>query len=55
MGRVRKPMVEYGPRAFDLMKFETVGGYAIQLYWADGHSTGIFSYSYLKRLAALPS
>ena len=55
MGRVLRPVVEHGPRAFDLQKFETVGGYAIQLYWADGHSTGIFSYSYLKRLAALPS
>lgn len=55
LGRVLKPVVEYGPRAFDLQKFETVGGYALQLYWADGHSTGIFSYAYLKRLAALPS
>ena len=55
LGRVLKPVVEYGPRAFDLQKFEAVGGYALQLYWADGHSTGIFSYAYLKRLAALPS
>jgi DUF971 family protein len=55
LGRVLKPVVEYGPRAFDLQKFETVGGYALQLYWADGHSTGIFSYAYLKRLATLPS
>lgn len=55
LGRVLKPVVEYGPRAFDLQKFETVGGYAIRLYWADGHSTGIYSYSYLKRLASLPS
>jgi DUF971 family protein len=55
LGRVLKPVVEYGPRAFELQKFETVGGYALQLYWADGHSTGIYSYSYLKRLAALPS
>ena len=55
MGRVLRPVVEHGPKAFELQKFETVGGYGIQLYWADGHSTGIFSYSYLKRLAALPS
>lgn len=55
MGRVLRPVVDYGPGAFELLKFETVGGYAIQLYWADGHSTGIYSYSYLKRLAALPS
>jgi len=55
MGRVLRPVVDHGPRAFELQKFETVGGYAIQLYWADGHSSGIFSYSYLKKLAALPS
>jgi DUF971 family protein len=54
MGRVLRPMVEHGPRAFDLQKFETVGGYGIQLFWGDSHSTGIFSYSYLQKLAKLP-
>jgi DUF971 family protein len=54
MGRVLRPLVEYGPRAFDLEKFEIVGGYAIQLFWADGHSTGIYSYSYLQKLNEIP-
>jgi DUF971 family protein len=54
MGRVIRPHVEYGPKAFELQKFETVGGYAIQLYWGDGHSTGIYSYTYLQKLAELP-
>lgn len=54
LGRVVRPIVEHGPNAYDLRKFEIVGGYAIQLYWGDGHSTGIYSYSYLKRLAELP-
>jgi DUF971 family protein len=53
LGRVLRPHVEYGLYAFELLKFETVGGYAIQLFWKDGHSTGIYSYSYLKRLAEL--
>jgi DUF971 family protein len=53
MGRVLRPQVEHGPRAFELLKFETVGGYAIQLFWGDGHSTGIYSYAYLQKLAAL--
>lgn len=53
LGRVVKPLVEYGPRAFELLKFETVGGYALQLFWADGHSTGIYSYAYLRKLDAL--
>ena len=54
MGRVIRPRVEHGPKAYELQKFETVGGYAIQLFWGDGHSTGIYSYTYLQKLAGLP-
>jgi DUF971 family protein len=51
LGRLLRPVVDYGPLAFELNKFETVGGYALQLFWADGHSTGIYSYTYLQKLA----
>jgi len=54
LGRVIRPRVEHGPSAYELQKFETIGGYAIQLFWGDGHSTGIYSYTYLQKLAALP-
>ncbi len=54
LGRVRRPKVVLGPDSAALKKFETVGGYAIQLFWGDGHSTGIYSYDYLRRLAELP-
>lgn len=54
LGRVIRPRVEHGPKAYELQKFETVGGYAIQLFWGDGHSTGIYSYTYLQKLAGLP-
>ncbi|NQW99094.1 DUF971 domain-containing protein [bacterium] len=54
LGRVMRPVVDHGPRAFELEKFAPVGGYAIQLFWGDGHSTGIYSYAYLKKLAELP-
>jgi len=53
LGRVVRPVVEHGPRAFDLVKFQGVGGYAIQLFWGDGHSSGIYSYPYLLRLAGI--
>jgi DUF971 family protein len=46
-------VVEHGPRAFDLLKFQAVGGYALQLFWGDGHSSGIYSYPYLLRLAGI--
>jgi DUF971 family protein len=54
LGRVLRPHVEYGRRSFELLKFEQVGGYALQLFWGDGHSSGIYSYSYLQKLNALP-
>ena len=53
LGRVVRPVVQLGPKAFDLVKFQGVGGYALQLFWADGHSSGIYSYPYLLRLAGL--
>ncbi len=53
LGRVVRPLVEHGPKAFNLLKFDQVGGYAIQLYWADAHASGIYSYDYLRKLADL--
>jgi len=37
--------------AFELVRITGVGGYAIQPVWADGHTTGIFPFDYLKRIA----
>jgi DUF971 family protein len=54
LGRVVRPRVEHGPTAFDLLKFEAVGGYAIQLFWGDGHSSGIYTFAYLQKLAVFP-
>jgi len=51
-GKVIRPQKRIGARGFELLKIETVGGYALQLYWADGHSTGIYSFDYLRRLAS---
>lgn len=53
MGNVYKgPNRPLGPNAFKLVRISNVGGYAISPYWADGHSTGLYSYDYLKRLGA---
>jgi DUF971 family protein len=38
--------------AFQLMRLQPVGGYALQPAWADGHNTGIFSFDYLRSLGA---
>lgn len=51
-GFVVVPKVMHNERSFQLLRHEIVGGYAIQFFWADGHSTGIYSYDFLRRLAA---
>ncbi|MFU8894466.1 MAG: gamma-butyrobetaine hydroxylase-like domain-containing protein [Luteolibacter sp.] len=53
LGRVVRPRVEHGPGAFELRRYEVVGGYALQFFWADGHATGIYSFDYLAKLNAL--
>lgn len=35
---------------FELTSIEQVGNYALQLFWADGHRTGIYTFSYLRQL-----
>ena len=54
LGRVLRPVPQIGARGFELLRSEAVGGYALQLFWADGHSTGIYTFDYLRRLAILP-
>jgi DUF971 family protein len=52
MGNVYKnPGKVLTPKAFELVRITGVGGYAVQPVWADGHSTGIYSFDYLKRVA----
>jgi DUF971 family protein len=51
LGQVARPHVSYTDKSFELAGFDLVGGYAIQPRWADGHSTGIYSFTYLRRLA----
>ena len=38
------------PGRYEIKNIETVGDYAIQITWKDGHSTGIYSWSYLDEL-----
>jgi DUF971 family protein len=53
MGNVYKaPSQTLSPSAFELRQLNFVGGYAIQPVWGDGHSTGLFTFDYLARLAA---
>jgi DUF971 family protein len=52
MGNLYKgPDVALAPTAFELVRIASVGGYAVQPIWADGHASGIYSFDYLRRLA----
>jgi DUF971 family protein len=52
MGNLYKgPERELSPKSFQLVRVSMVGGYAVQPLWADGHSTGLFSFDYLRRVA----
>jgi DUF971 family protein len=51
MGRTLVKHKNYSADSYRLVKFSNVGGYAIQFYWGDGHSSGIYSYSYIKSIA----
>jgi DUF971 family protein len=50
LGNVSRPHVSYAENSFQLSGFDLIGGYALQPRWADGHSTGIYSFTYLRRL-----
>jgi DUF971 family protein len=50
LGHNARPDVSYNQRSLQLVGFDLVGGYALQPRWADGHNTGIYSFTYLRRL-----
>ena len=44
-----------GPKQFPgvaVIGWETVGNYALRFEFSDGHRTGLYSYDYLRQLAA---
>jgi DUF971 family protein len=52
MGRGDVPARNYKTGSFDLKGYDFVGGYGLNLKWADGHATGIYPYQHLRRLSA---
>lgn len=40
----------YGKESYQVRSIVPVGGYALQLTWADGHASGIYSYDYLRKI-----
>ena len=52
MGNLYKgPDQPLSPQAFQLLRVVNVGTYAIQPIWGDGHSSGLYSFDYLRGVA----
>lgn len=51
MGRVVKPRVDLTENSLKIRQITPVGSYALQLFWQDGHGTGIYSFPYLRELS----
>jgi len=51
LGNIARPDVSYSDKSFMLAGFQIIGGYAVQPRWADGHDTGLYSFTYLRRLS----
>ncbi len=54
LGKPGPAAVEPESASADLQSWQLVGGYGLQPRWADGHSTGIYSFGYLRQLGADP-
>ncbi|NJK92190.1 MAG: DUF971 domain-containing protein [Blastochloris sp.] len=51
-GQLYRPIVSYNDKSFGITKLQIVGGYALQPVWNDGHSSGLYSWQYLGKLAS---
>lgn len=50
LGRVVRPDVTFQENSFHLVRYQPIGGYAVQLHFADGHGTGIYSFDHLRAI-----
>ena len=48
----RGPEQSLTAESFRLIRIQSVGGYAIQFVWGDGHDSGLYSFDYLRKVAA---
>lgn len=53
LGKIARPDPAHTDASFHLRGWQLVGGYAWQPAWADGHSTGLYTFDYLRRLGSL--
>ena len=55
MGNVAKgPEMKFTDSSFRIKQIQPIGGYAFQIFWDDGHSSGFYSIEYLREVADRP-
>ena len=56
MGPEHDPnLIELKPaRSYDVRDMQVVGNYALQFTWSDGHTAGIYTWNYLRRICPCP-
>ena len=55
MGKTAKgPETKFTESSFQIKHIHPIGGYAFQIYWNDGHSSGLYSIKYLREVAERP-
>jgi len=51
LGNVYKgPKKELDEKAYEALRLERIGHYAIRIFWGDRHSDGLFTYDLLRKL-----
>ena len=51
MGRMHKgPDATLNEASYQVNQFQMVGGYAVQIFWKDGHSAGLYSFDLLRQI-----
>ena len=51
MGNVSKgPETAFTEASFQIKHLQSVGGYAVQIFWMDGHGTGLYAFDYLRKI-----
>ena len=51
MGRIHKgPDATLNEASYQVNQLHMVGGYAVQIFWKDGHSAGLYSFDLLQQM-----
>ena len=51
LGQMHKgPDAVLNEASFQVNQLQLIGGYAVQVFWKDGHSTGLYSFDLLQQM-----